>query len=84
MKITFTRRQRCREGGALLIPVSMCGAEMFTFDLIDGIFNLKFNAEVFAGFEKTKMMWNGSLVECVKPRHTDVVQVLYRPHQLVW
>ncbi len=84
MNVRFTRRQCLREGGALLIPVSMCDAEMFTFDLIDGIFTLQYDAVVFAGFERSKMLCNGNLVECFKPRHYDVTQVLYRPHQLVW
>ena len=84
MNIRFTRRQCLREGGALLIPLSMYGNESFTFDLIDGIYILHFDAEVFGRFERSKMLWNGSLVECYKPRHYDVTQVLYRPHQLVW
>ena len=84
MKITFTRRQRCREGSALLIPVSMYGNSSYEFDLIDGIFTLDFNAEIFASFEKSKMLWEGSVVECYKPRHYDVVQVLCRPSELVW
>ena len=84
MKVRFERRQRCREGSALLIPVSMYGNSSYEFDLIDGIFILDFNAEIFAGFERTKMLWEGSVVDAYKPRHYDVVQVLCRPSELVW
>ena len=84
MKVRFERRQRCREGSALLIPVTLGGNSSYEFDLIDGIFTLQYDEHIFASFEKSKMLWNGDVVECYKPRHYDVVQVLCRPSELVW
>ena len=84
MKVRFTRSQLVREGTALLIPVSMAGNDGFEFDLIDGIYTLEYDKDVFAAFEKTKMKWEGKLVDCFRPRHYDVKQVLFRPHNMIW
>ena len=82
--VTFTRQCLVREGCALLVPVSMAGNKTFTFDLIDGIYTLEYDKDVFAAFERTKMNWDGKNVECFKPRYYDVKQVLYRPHEMHW
>ena len=84
MMVTFTRSLLVREGGALSIPVSMAGNKTYTFDLIDGIYTLEYDKDVFAAFERTKMQWDGKLVDCFKPRYYDVKQVLYRPHEMRW
>ena len=84
MMVTFTRSLLVREGGALLVPVSMAGNKIFTFDLIDGIYTLEYDKDVFDTFERTKMRWDDKLVDCFKPRHYHVKQVLYRPHEMRW
>ena len=82
--VTFTRSLLVREGGALLVPVSMAGNSLYEFDLLDGIYTLEYDKDVFAAFERTKMQWDGKNVECYKPRYYDVKQVLYRPHEMRW
>ncbi len=84
MMVRFTRPYLVREGCALLVPVSMAGNKIYTFDLIDGIYTLEYDKDVFAAFERTKMQLDGKLVDCYKPRHFHVKQVLYRPHEMRW
>ncbi len=79
----FKRNQRLREKGALDIPLT-CLAESFKFELVDGIYDIQFNAEMFKEFPKVKYLSDGIQVNCYRIPHRNMRQVEYFPHKMVW
>ncbi len=79
----FKRNQRLRTKGALDVPIS-CLSESFEFDLVDGIYDIQYNEEVFKSFAKVKCLHEGILVSGYTIPHRSMRQVEYRPHKMIW
>ena len=83
MIYTFTRQLRLRECGALHIPVAI-EAELYIFDLLDCVCEIKYDKELFETFDRVRILHEGVLCNAYCIPISRVTQTSYKSYILTW
>ncbi len=74
---------RSREWGALFVPVEI-EAEVYTFHLQDGVYEIAYDPKVFDLFPQVRMNFEGRIQHAYDVPHRATKQIKFIPFEMVW